>query len=369
MEQTFDADKDISPIPEKSWCLKVRILRMWKPIVEEGKVYVLANFTIDSNALKFKPTKHDMRIIFKRDTLVSCVEDTDIPVESFEFLPTKGIISSARDDIFLIDFIGLLSAKSDLISFEKKAKKLHYMKIELDDLSGSEKLSCKLWENYASDFVTLLEANKATKYITVLQFAKMKFYNGVMTITNTNSTTKIMVNAELEVVKKFRQRCRVVRHSPSEDFLSLTPYASISQIKETIEGRIVDESDTASFVLFENVASKFLGVSAADLLCAAVAKPGLQNLAISPGDCVHVSDGSGEVSRVLASTTPPYSKDATVCTVEGEPMVTHTPMKRICLKTDNGGSSHVPSTASRNLLPAFEKYMTKDNNDSRGTDI
>ncbi|QHO02134.1 Replication factor-A carboxy-terminal domain protein [Arachis hypogaea] len=194
----------------------------------------------------------------------------------------------------------------------------------------------------------------------MLQFAKMKFYNGVMTITNTNYTTRLMVNADLEVVKKFRQKLiglgskhstsvnvigRVVRHSPSEYFLSLTPYAPIHQIKQTLEvnslklfsclhfvhfivvnflnhkstyvtcGRVididrdhawwykacrqytqglealtdqfygakcdvystifvprfciqvhvVDESDTATFVLFENSASKFLGLSAADI--------------------------------------------------------------------------------------------------------
>ncbi|XLU78741.1 hypothetical protein S245_002162 [Arachis hypogaea] len=124
------------------------------------------------------------------------------------------------------------------------------MKIELDDLSGSERLSCTLWENYVSDLVNFLDANEATKFIIVLQFAKMKFYNGVMTITNTNYTTRLMVNADLEVVKKFRKRLirlgskhstsvevigQVVRHSPSEDFLSLTPYATIHQIKETLE--------------------------------------------------------------------------------------------------------------------------------------
>ncbi|XLR53219.1 hypothetical protein S83_003891, partial [Arachis hypogaea] len=72
-------------------------------------------------------------------------------------------------------FVGLLSAKSELIPFENKNRKSHYMKIELDSLS--EKLSCTLWENYTSELVTLLDANKATEFIIVLQFAKIKFYN------------------------------------------------------------------------------------------------------------------------------------------------------------------------------------------------
>ncbi|RYQ90132.1 hypothetical protein Ahy_B09g096391 isoform A [Arachis hypogaea] len=266
--------------------------RLFEPILEEGKMFVLANFTMDSNTQKYRPTKHSMRIIFKRDTLVSSADDIAISIESFDFVATKEILSS----------------------------------------------------NYASELVSLLDANKANEFIIVLQFAKMKFYNGVMTITNTNYTTRLMVNANLEVVKKFCQKLIglgtkhsttidvigwVVRYSPSEDFVSLTPYALIYQIKQTVEKstyvtcgtvididrdhawwykacrqctqglealtdqfycakcdvystifvarfciqvRVVDESDTATFVLFENSASKFLGLTAADIRTSMLAK-------------------------------------------------------------------------------------------------
>ncbi|RYR48153.1 hypothetical protein Ahy_A07g034147 isoform B [Arachis hypogaea] len=30
MDQTFDSVKELSLISEKNWCIKVRILRMWK---------------------------------------------------------------------------------------------------------------------------------------------------------------------------------------------------------------------------------------------------------------------------------------------------------------------------------------------------
>ncbi|RYR74525.1 hypothetical protein Ahy_A02g009263 [Arachis hypogaea] len=350
--------------------------------------------------------------------------------------------------------------------------------------------------NYASEFGTLLNANKSTEYIIVLQFAKMKFYNGVMTITNTNFTTKILVNADLEVVKKFRQKyvsfkqhfilfastdlasdfvnliCssrliglghkqttnvevigRVERHSPCEDFLTLTPYASISHNKDTIEKstyftcgtvvdvdknhawwykackrctqvRVLDETDTTIFVLFENASSKFLGVSAADLRCNAVTKgygmdefpeelnaldsqnlinlvsisdlfdvpvvisganhyfhsyrfmstvslliPGSQKLPTTPAASVGVSNDPDKVGVVVVSTTPLNSKDATPCAVEGASMVTHTPMKWICVRSVDGGSSRVPSIASRNLLPAFDKNITKEHTNPSGMDI
>nr|XP_025608167.1 replication protein A 70 kDa DNA-binding subunit D-like [Arachis hypogaea] len=522
MDQKFDSVKDLSLISEKNWCIKVRILRMWKvpsyekrysqpsvelvvidkdgtqihcfirsvhyrlfePILEEGKVFVVGNFAMDSNTQKYRPTKLSMRIIFKRDTLVSGADDMDIPIESFDFVATKEILSSVKDDLYLIDFVGLLSAKSELIPFEYRNRKSHYMKIELDDLSGSEKLSCTLWENYASELITLLDANKATEFIIVLQFAKMKFYNGVMTITNTNYTTRLTVNANLEVVKKFCQNKhstsvevigRVVRHSPSEDFLSLTPYATIHQIKETLEKstfvtcgtvididrdhawwykacrqctqglealtdqfycakcdvystvfaprfciqvRVGDESDTATFVLFENCASKFLGLTAAEIRTRLLARgygrdhfpdelntligrtllfkltvrhdslnkfqpcvitvsricsdpdiisslalekniklDALQKLTTAA--VVRSSDlvGSESILGVRGSTTTPSPNSDAVSGHGAAHVVTHTPVKRVCIRSGGDFSSRATPSASKSLLPAFESCV------------
>ncbi|RYR20674.1 hypothetical protein Ahy_B03g065883 [Arachis hypogaea] len=295
---------------------------------------MLSNLTIDSNTLNFKPTKHDMRTIFKRDTLVSRVDKTDIPNESFEFLPTKDIISSIRDDMYLI---------------------------------------------------------------------------GVMMITNTNFTTKIFVNADIKVVKKFRQRLirlgdkystDVVRHSPMDDFLTLTPYASIAQIKEMVEKatyvtcgtvinidknhawwykaykrctfcvqvRVVDESDTATFVLFENSTSKFLGVSAADLRCVFVTKADILNLANVSTDCDKDVDEYCSEDGLVASNTIPNSKDAAIFTIDCDATVSNTPVKQICVRTGCGGSFQIPSAATMNLL-AFEKYLTNDTNHPTGIDF
>ncbi|QHO28765.1 Replication factor-A carboxy-terminal domain protein [Arachis hypogaea] len=496
MDQTFDSVKDLSLISERNWCIKVRILRMWKvpsyeksysqPSMElvvidkdKGKVFVVANFAMDSNTQKYRPTKHSMRIIFKRDTRVSGADDMDIPIESFDFVAIKEILSSVKDDLYLIDFVDLLSAKSELIPFENKNRKSHYMKIERDDLS--EKLSCTLWENYASELVTLLDANKTIEFIIVLQFAKMKFYNGVMTITNTNYTTRLMVNADLEVVKKFCQKLtrlgskhstsvdvigRVVRHSPSEDFLNFTPYAPIHQIKQTLEKStyvtcgtvididrdhawwykacrqctqglevlhscsLVDDSDTATFVLFENCASKFLGLSATDIrtrllargygrdhfpdeLNALIGKTLLFKLTIRHDSlnkfqpCVitvsricsdpEITDslaldknikldalqklttiadvrsgdlvGSGSILGIPGSTTTPSPKFATVSGHGAAHVVTQTPVKRVCIRSGDDLSYRATSSASKSLLPAFESYLPGNATDPDAGDM
>ncbi|RYR35260.1 hypothetical protein Ahy_A10g050409 [Arachis hypogaea] len=216
---------------------------------------------MDSHTQKYRPTKHNMWIIFKRDSLVSNADDMDIPIESFDFVATKEILSSVRDDLFLIGMLFhvlIVPPTSRLIGLGSK-----------------------------------------------------------------HSTSVDVIG-------------RVVRHSPSEDFLSLTPYAPIHQIKQTLEKstyvtcgmvinidrdhawwyktcrqctqglealtdqfycakcdvystifvprlvsirvwfciqvRVVDDSDTATFVLFENSASKFLGLFVADIRTSLLAR-------------------------------------------------------------------------------------------------
>ncbi|XP_072066636.1 uncharacterized protein [Arachis hypogaea] len=358
--------------------------RLFETILEEGKVFVLANFTMDSNTQKYRPTKHSMRIIFKRDTLVSSVDDINIPIESFDFVVTKEILSSVRDDLFLI---------------------------------------------------------------------------GVMTITNTNYTTRLMVNADLEVVKKFRQKLiglgtkhkpsvdvigRVVRHFPSEDFLNLTPYAPIHQIKQTVEKstyvtcgmvididrdhawwykacrqctqglealidqfycakcdvystifvarlvfvpvwlvRVVDDSDIATFVLFENSASKFLGLTATDIRTSMLAKgyrrdhfpeelnalDALQKLTTATG--VHSGEliRNGSIVGVAGSTTPLSTKAASVSEHGADHVVTQTPVKRLCIRSDDDLSSRASLSASKSLLLAFEKCIPGNATDPVAEDM
>ncbi|RYR73786.1 hypothetical protein Ahy_A02g008285 [Arachis hypogaea] len=62
--------------------------RLFESIIDEGKVFIVANFTMDSNTQNYKSTKHSMWIIFKRDTLVSSADDMDILIESFDFVAT-----------------------------------------------------------------------------------------------------------------------------------------------------------------------------------------------------------------------------------------------------------------------------------------
>ncbi|XP_020961222.1 uncharacterized protein LOC110263782 [Arachis ipaensis] len=173
MAARYDLIKCINAGPEhKVWKLKVRVIRLWivshfansgmkapiemvvldeegdtiqcsikgifVPIFEglfaEGNMYVVTNFAVALNTIKFKPTRHEFRIHFKRDTIVRPVQDSSVPLNRFNFVPFKKIQAESKEDGYLVDVIGQLASKDNLVEFTRDGKLSSYITIELDDL-------------------------------------------------------------------------------------------------------------------------------------------------------------------------------------------------------------------------------------------
>ncbi|XP_016173200.1 uncharacterized protein LOC107615668 [Arachis ipaensis] len=268
----------------------------------------------------------------------------------------------------------------------------------------------------------------------------MKLYIGVMTVTNTNFTTKIMVNADLEMVKKFHQstkstyvtcgtvididrnhawwykacrKCTQGLESLTDQFYCAKCDIYGSTFVTRIDVRIyegihfksviVTESaeHVSTFVLFENSASKFLGVSATDIcydllakgygsdhfprdLNALIGKTLLFKLTSRPDSLNKFQPCVITVSRICSDPEIIMSlaSDNNI-NLDVLQKVAITPvnamMKRlelatsagllICIRTDDSGSSRAPCTASKNLLPAFEKCMIENANNPGAEDI
>ncbi|XP_052111592.1 uncharacterized protein LOC107469794 [Arachis duranensis] len=128
---------------------------------------------------------------------------------------------------------------------------------------------------------------------------KMKFYSGVMGVSNTNYNSKLFIKVEFPAARDFFARVNKLDPvdgqgimplvcgqpvSDEENFLRLSVYKTIAEIKEhnqrlgfyepryIIHIRVIDHTDAASFVLFDGEAAKFLGVSAKDLRQSCVTK-------------------------------------------------------------------------------------------------
>ncbi|RYQ89138.1 hypothetical protein Ahy_B09g095945 isoform C [Arachis hypogaea] len=106
------------------------------------------------------------------------VQDLTFSEHVFPFVPNELILNHTNAQSHLIDIIGLLTAKGDIIEFTKNGKKCSYIVIELDDMQEKGKIHCTLWEEFATQLVKHMEEQPTTEYILTLQFAKFNLFKG-----------------------------------------------------------------------------------------------------------------------------------------------------------------------------------------------
>ncbi|QHN76243.1 Replication protein A 70 kDa DNA-binding subunit E [Arachis hypogaea] len=229
------------------YSIKGIFVPIFEGLLAEGNVYVVTNFTISLNTIKFKPTRHEFRINFKRDTNVRPVQDSSVSLNGFNFVLFKKIHAESKEDGYLVDVIGRLASKGNLVEFTRDGKPSSYITIELDDLEGGQKLRVMLWQTLAFNLIKYLEEHPCLTYVVILQMGKMKFYSGVMGVSNIIYNSKLFINVEFPAARNFFTRVNKLDHvdgqsimllvcdqpvSIEEDFLRLSVYKTIAEIKE-----------------------------------------------------------------------------------------------------------------------------------------
>ncbi|RYR49834.1 hypothetical protein Ahy_A07g036345 [Arachis hypogaea] len=324
--------------------------RLFEQELVEGNVYSVANFSIELNDQKYKPTNHTLRVFFKRESQIRVLVDINFPNNIFHFVPNEMILNHDNPQSHLIDVIGLLTGKGDIIKFSKNGKKSIYMVIELDDMQSKGKIRCTLWEEFATQLVKHMEQYPNTEFIIIVQFAKFNLFKGIH-VTSLSfllnepwayliQTTTLPYTLAL-ILKKFimgndkpsNQLSQIASDSLiflEQDLINHTPYKFISELKEStevggifvtigtvisidtrlgwwykgckmcfhslkedensyychecdiypnthvprfcIQMRVSDETDSASFIVYDKKASKFLEISASELRLRQISK-------------------------------------------------------------------------------------------------
>ncbi|KAJ1437362.1 hypothetical protein SESBI_03690 [Sesbania bispinosa] len=315
MASRYDLIRNVNGGSEhKIWRIKVRVIRLWrssyfkdnnnKPMIElvvldeqggriqctvksihvylfensinEGNVYMLENLSVALNSGKYKPTMHEFRMFFKRETRVTLVEDSSIPLYGFSFVPFVEILNETKDDRRLVDVLGVVTGKGNLIEFKKEGKPCNYVVIELENIEGGLKLRCTLWEDYAFMFLKHLEDHPSESYVVVLQFAKMKNLKNSVFVTI--GTVKD-IESEYNWCYRACKKCSLGLKLDGSMFYCkkcVTHYSTFVT-RYSIQLRVVGETDSASFILFDKEASNFLKIPAYELRTSYIAKGGDKN--------------------------------------------------------------------------------------------
>ncbi|KAJ1400746.1 Nucleic acid-binding, OB-fold [Sesbania bispinosa] len=214
MTSRYDFIKDVNGGSEyKIWRLKVRVIRLWR----------FANFQENNNS-NVKPMIEMVVIDEQRETEVRLVEDSTIPVNAFCFVPYNDILNESNEERHLVDVVGLLSAKGDLIEFKRNGKVCNYLVIELDNLEQ-------------------LDEDSFAIHVVVLQFAKMKYFKGTMGVSNNTYNSKLFLNPQVPEVDSLKtsdenysqpvtQLPGHVTLTAEEEFLNRLEYKTIAELKD-----------------------------------------------------------------------------------------------------------------------------------------
>ncbi|MED6147159.1 hypothetical protein PIB30_041488 [Stylosanthes scabra] len=290
---------DESSESQSSYNIKVRVLKKWSIAQSEDKYQ--------------KPMLEMVLMDSERDTQMKLVNDINFPKTIFNFVPNEAILSHGNAQSHLIDVMGLLTGKGNTIEFMRNRKTCIYVVLELDDMKGNGKVRCTLWEEFATQIVKHIEEQPTSEYVIIMQF-------GVMGVSNTNYNTILLINPDLDVAKEFRQSVMMSNipvssmllhisteppYSLQEDLLHNCVYKSVSQLNDSLENgnfatlgtvmdidakngwwyksckysinlKVADETETASFVVYDKEATKFLGLSASDLRVAQLTRGGIK---------------------------------------------------------------------------------------------
>jgi len=78
------------------------IQKKFKPLIEEGKVYIITNVKVTAAAQKYRPVENDKVLNFLPTSNIKKIKDTqDIPKYSFQFLSTDTLFKRVNINMYL----------------------------------------------------------------------------------------------------------------------------------------------------------------------------------------------------------------------------------------------------------------------------
>ncbi|XP_061358563.1 uncharacterized protein LOC133302759 [Gastrolobium bilobum] len=208
-------------------------------------MYFLRNFGVGLNGKGFKATRHVYRISFSLRTNVKAIADATIPVNYV---------------------IGLLTGTSEVEEHDVFGRKAKKIMLELDNLRlgnvsadcirGLSQLSTQSTYSFENDF----PKNTERKCITDIKIS-------------TEVMTCIAYGTIKAIESKYNwwyKSCKKCPYSVCEDYekwfcKNCQKHWSDYQPRFSVQVRVVDNTDSASFILFDRDCVTLLGMSASDL--------------------------------------------------------------------------------------------------------
>ncbi|XP_061337765.1 uncharacterized protein LOC133284709 [Gastrolobium bilobum] len=282
MFSKYDFLKDVNPAKE-DWRIKVKVVRAWKvpnfqrrdfdnnveivlldehggrihatvkgylPMrkkIHEGECYFIKKFGVGFNSDVFRPTKHQYRLSFNLRTDLKSIVDSNISASEFDFVHYDIIEKETSDSPYLVDVIGLISGIEEVCEHVVSGRKTKMVVLELDNLS--------------------LSADGVESSLRMTQFSTQSSYsyeNDFLKETEKKSISdvlcgKVTTCITYETIKSIDNK------STGGTSLAKNVHFLFVRILRSGTVRVVDNTDSTSFLLFDRDCVSLLGMSAGEL--------------------------------------------------------------------------------------------------------
>ncbi|KAJ1378551.1 Nucleic acid-binding, OB-fold [Sesbania bispinosa] len=125
--------------------VKGEISNKWSNQLNEGETYIMQNFKIEKNTGQYKVSKHPLKLLFTKGTIVKEQQIPNIPPNIYEFISFEDIMSGKTSPDVLVDVIGQFL---DIEQDQQRKGKRKLVIIMRDQ--GNNTISCTLWGAYAT---------------------------------------------------------------------------------------------------------------------------------------------------------------------------------------------------------------------------
>ncbi|XP_061344054.1 uncharacterized protein LOC133290023, partial [Gastrolobium bilobum] len=233
--------------------------------IHEGEVYFIKKFGVGLNSGSFRPTKHDYRLSFNLRTDVRSTIDSAIPTNGFDFVDFDVIEKESSDSPYLVDVIGLVSGIGEVREHIISGRKTKMVVVELDNL--------RLSSDVIDSGYTLCQLSSQSSYSFENDFLKETERKCISDVKNCSEiTTCITYETIKSIESKYKwwyKSCNKCPYSVYEDFekwycKNCQKHFDDYYPKFCVQLRVVDHTDSASFILFDRDCVALLGMSAGD---------------------------------------------------------------------------------------------------------
>ncbi|GAU47399.1 hypothetical protein TSUD_372880 [Trifolium subterraneum] len=260
--------------------IKKTLIYKFKNDLIEGKVYCFENLGVSTNGGAYRTTHHPYKMNFQYTSVVQRLSNFEINISPFDFVPISDIVTGVYDTDFLCDVIGVLTGfgqEREITNQNGTATKLNVIILE----QNGHKIQCTLFGPYVDELNAFLGAGDCNNATVIMQLAKAKSFQDKIHIQNCLNCSVLIFNSTCAESVALRSRilnpdsfwytacvCGKDVIPDSRMFYCEKCNKHVSKVlpRFCIKVRVMDHTDSATFVIFDNNAATLFDMSCADMI-------------------------------------------------------------------------------------------------------